>query len=262
MKPRAEATKSAPTQSAQATWPGLISLPEATTLTLGRRPWASRASTTSGRLSWIGRPTKSIRLAGAAPVPPSALSTVMKSGAEATPRATISRQKSSIQVSSPITVLIPVGLPVTRRTRATRSSRSPTSSVSRCRFGLTESRPAGMPRIAAISSVTLAAGRMPPLPGLAPWLSLISNIRTWSSAAIRARRPSSSTPTSPQTPYLAVPIWKTMSAPPCRCHSVRPPSPVFSQQPARAAPLDRARTAGLEMAPKLIAETLKKLAVV
>jgi hypothetical protein len=39
-----------------------------------------------------------------------------------------------------------------------------------------ESCPAGIPRIAAISSVTFIAGKIPPLPGLAPWLNLISNV--------------------------------------------------------------------------------------
>ena len=46
------------------------------------------------------------------------------------------------------------------------------------RGGETQSRPRGTPRVAAISGVTLAAGRMPPWPGLAPWLSLISIIFT------------------------------------------------------------------------------------
>ena len=51
------------------------------------------------------------------------------------------------------------------------SSSSDTESTSGWRFGEMESLPAGMPRILAISSVTLVPGRMPPLPGLAPWLS-------------------------------------------------------------------------------------------
>jgi len=38
------------------------------------------------------------------------------------------------------------------------------------------SRLLGCRRIVAIPFVTLAAGRMPPLPGFAPWLSLISII--------------------------------------------------------------------------------------
>ena len=46
------------------------------------------------------------------------------------------------------------------------------------RGGETQSRPSGTPRVAAISAVTLAAGRTPPWPGLAPWLSLISIILT------------------------------------------------------------------------------------
>ena len=44
--------------------------------------------------------------------------------------------------------------------------------------------PTFTPRASAMASVTLAPGRMPPWPGFAPWLSLISIILTWSSAAV------------------------------------------------------------------------------
>ena len=47
-----------------------------------------------------------------------------------------------------------------------------------CADGETQSWPTGMPRAAAISRVTLAPGSMPPCPGLAPWLILISIILT------------------------------------------------------------------------------------
>ena len=117
--------------------------------------------------------------------------------------------------------------------------------------------PSTMPRICAMSGVTFAAGRMPPLPGFAPWLSFTSIIRTWSWAAMARRRPSSSCPSSSRHPYLAVPIWKTRSAPPSRWYGDNPPSPVFSQQPAARAPRDSAITAGREIAPLLIAEMWK-----
>src|SRR5690606_34647449 len=64
------------------------------------------------------------------------------------------------------------------------------------------------------------------------------------------------------TPYFAVPIWNTMSQLPSRCQGARAPSPVLSQQPAMLAPLDRALMAGLEIAPKLMPEILKKEEVV
>ncbi len=50
--------------------------------------------------------------------------------------------------------------------------------MSRWRLGLIESLPAGMPRMRAISSVTLPPGSTPPLPGFAPCDSLISNAFT------------------------------------------------------------------------------------
>ena len=106
-----------------------------------------------------------------------------------------------------------------------------------------------MKRIAAISSVTFSPGRMPPFPGLAPWDNLISNMRTVSWSATALRRSSDSPPPGSRTPYLAVPIWNTMSAPPSTCIGDRAPSPVFIQIPAMRAPLDSAVTAGFEIAP-------------
>ena len=85
---------------------------------------------------------------------------------------------SSSHCQEPITVLMPVGLPVTRRTRSIMSSKSPALRMPGWPLGLTDACPTGMPRMRAMSGVTFSAGRMPPLPGLAPWLSLISNIFT------------------------------------------------------------------------------------
>ena len=53
-------------------------------------------------------------------------------------------------------------------------------------------------------------------------------------------------------PYFAVPICMITSQPPSRWYGDRPPSPVSIQQPAIAAPRDSARTAGSEIAPKLM----------
>jgi len=62
----------------------------------------------------------------------------------------------------------------------------------------------------------LGPGKDAPLPGLAPWASLISNMRTCSCAAIASSFSSLRLPCSSRTPYFAVPIWKTMSHPPSR----------------------------------------------
>jgi hypothetical protein len=74
-------------------------------------------------------------------------------------------------------------LPERLRSRATNSSNPSGVSKAPCAAGDTQSMPAGTPRVAAISGVTLAPGRMPPCPGLAPWLSLISIILTCAVAA-------------------------------------------------------------------------------
>ena len=68
------------------------------------------------------------------------------------------------------------------------------------REGETQSWPIGTPRVAAISGVTLAAGSTPPWPGLAPWLSLISIILTWSELAWAAKRSGSKRPSAPRQP--------------------------------------------------------------
>ena len=57
-----------------------------------------------------------------------------------------------------------------------------------CAEGEMQSMPTGTPRAAAISGVTLAAGSMPPWPGLAPWLSFSSIILICGSRACSAKR--------------------------------------------------------------------------
>ena len=61
-------------------------------------------------------------------------------------------------------------------------------------------------RIAAISDVSFAPGRIPPFPGFAPWLSLISNMRTCSWLATCINLSSDRLPSSLRTPNCAVPI--------------------------------------------------------
>ena len=130
---------------------------------------------------------------GAAPVPPSPPSMVTKS----TPRSefAIAAMSSSQNVGSPTADLIPTGSPVSAASSSTQSSMLSMSWKAVWREGLTQSRPCGIPRISAISSVTFAPGSKPPRPGFAPWLSLISIARTGAdsiSAASRCRsnRPS------------------------------------------------------------------------
>ena len=66
--------------------------------------------------------------------------------------------------------------------------------------GLMQSRPTGMPRIAAISGVIFAAGSTPPRPGFAPWESLISIARTFAPAIVSSRRSSEKRPCASRQP--------------------------------------------------------------
>ena len=93
-------------------------------------PAAASFSCTNGRREATGSPMLSIKPWGAAPVPPSALSKVMKSGADASPRAWMASQKSSSHAVCPKTSLMPVGFPDAVRTRSIRSSRESASVTS------------------------------------------------------------------------------------------------------------------------------------
>ncbi len=68
------------------------------------------------------------------------------------------------------------------------------------RDGETQSSPIGTPRVEAISGVTLCLGWIPPCPGLAPWLSLISIIFTCGSRAWAAKRSGSNLPSRVRHP--------------------------------------------------------------
>jgi hypothetical protein len=82
--------------------------------------------------------------------------------------------RSSQNACSPTADLMPTGSPVASASPSTKSSIESTSENAEWDEGLTQFRPWGTPRMAAISGVSLAAGNTPPRPGLAPWDSLIS----------------------------------------------------------------------------------------
>ena len=128
-----------------------------------------------------GSATFSVKTSGAAPVPPSPPSTVMKSTARSS--LAIRRASSSQKPLSPIADLMPTGRPVSSASISTKSSISSTSPKAEWRDGETQSSFADTSRTFAISSVTFEAGRSPPRPGFAPWLSLISSARMGASSS-------------------------------------------------------------------------------
>ena len=69
-----------------------------------------------------------------------------------------------------------------------------------CCAGEMQASPCITPRAAAISAVTLAPGKMPPWPGLAPWLSLSSIILTCGSVALAVNRSSLNVPSGLRQP--------------------------------------------------------------
>jgi hypothetical protein len=145
-----------------------------------------------------GSDTWSLNTSGAAPVPPSPPSMVMKSTPRS-PRA-ISRARSCQSCISPTADLIPTGRPETSASFSTKSSSSSAEEKAECAFGLMQVTPTGIRRIRAISGVTLAPGSTPPRPGLAPWLSLISIARTFAEATSSRKRSMLKRPRSSRQP--------------------------------------------------------------
>jgi hypothetical protein len=135
---------------------------------------------------------------------------VMKSTLRSGPDFSSSSSQKSMW---PTADLMPTGRPVSEATISTKSSRLSTSLNSVWRDGLEQSWSIGMPRIAAISSLIFAAGSMPPRPGLAPWLSLISIALTGAVSTTSLSRSMSNLPLSSRQPKYDVPIWKMMSPP-------------------------------------------------
>jgi hypothetical protein len=106
---------------------------------------------------------------------------MMKSGA--VPTSSMALQIARTSVREPTHSLNPAGFPPeSSRMRAMNSMSSIGVVNTLCADGLTHLTPSGMLRVCAISALTFAAGRTPPMPGLAPWLSLSDTHFTWSRA--------------------------------------------------------------------------------
>ena len=115
---------------------------------------------------------------GAAPVPPSDPSTMMKSGRMPVSCIALHIARTSTRV--PMHSLKPTGLPSdSSRSRPMNSMSCRGVENAECPGGEMQSWKAGTPRMCAISSVTLGAGRTPPSPGLAPCDSFTLIIFTW-----------------------------------------------------------------------------------
>ncbi len=243
---RAMLSMSQPSAMATIALSGRPSLPPPMNVTSSVSPASAKTRKTRLKATRNGRETESLNTSGAAPVPPSPPSMVTKS----TPRSRldICAARSSQNVRSPTADLMPTGSPVSSASSSTQSSMLSTSLNSACREGLMQSTPGRMPRIRAISSVTLAPGSRPPRPGFAPWLILISSARTGADATRSLSRSMSKRPSSSRHPKYAVPIWKTRS-PPLRWYAEMPPSPVLCMHPAMAAPRLSASIAGPDSEP-------------
>ena len=122
IKGRAMLTQSAPSAQCFTISKALIIFPEAAILILDRRPAPRSVLSTKTRASVKGLPRWSLNSVGAAPVPPSAPSTDIKSS-----RGSPSVILLTMAINSqgwPIQSLIPTGLPplITRSSAAKRSS--------------------------------------------------------------------------------------------------------------------------------------------
>ena len=152
-------------------WPEVI-FPAHPSLMRSRRPEPTSALCMRIRPSTRGVPTWSWYSSGAAPVPPSPPSTMMKSGL--TPSSIMALQMARISTREPTHSLNPMGLPPeSSRSRATNRISSRGVVNAEWLAGEMQVCPSGTPRAAAISAVTLEPGSTPPRPGLAPWESLM-----------------------------------------------------------------------------------------
>ena len=109
MKPRAELHQSAPSAIMRAMSKALITLPAQPRRMRARRFRPTSVLCTSSRPSCSGAPTWSVNSSGAAPVPPSAPSTTMKSGTM--PVSSIALAIANHSQGWPMHSLKPVGLP-------------------------------------------------------------------------------------------------------------------------------------------------------
>ena len=235
MKPRAVLMKSAPQASAQAPW-GVTSLPEA----MMRLPQAGFDETVhhprqgfqdgQGHVVGQGR--------GAAPEPPRRRPPPGSPGRRVAIAAFTASTSSCMNCQPPMAVLIPTGLPVISHPFDHVRAVDPY-----CRFRDGDWREGIATHGNAADAGDLlghlgAAGNTPPLPGLAPGKALISKAPTASWAAISGVAPDRG------GPRRRVPVFRGTDleddvATAFEVDRATAPSPVSTQQPARAAPRDR-----------------------
>mmetsp|Transcript_14735 Transcript_14735/g.41489 ORF Transcript_14735/g.41489 Transcript_14735/m.41489 type:complete len:206 (-) Transcript_14735:1099-1716(-) len=174
---RAEFITSAPRDMVRTSENPVRALPEAMMLTFSRIPAAVRMSWTKARPSLRGVPTRLLNSGGAAPVPPSPPSTVMKSGW--TPSCSIACTRAANSSRRPTHSLKPTGFPPDSFLSLVMKLQRPRGpSNAEWVAGELHVCPTSMPLASAISAVTLAPGNIPPCAGFAPWESLISIIFT------------------------------------------------------------------------------------
>ena len=212
MKLRAELTASAPKANARTIWNAENIFPDAIILTLSRTPIPSKALFTNIKASRIGVPTEFVISVGAAPVPPSPPSTVIKSGV--IPVSTIALHIAKNSSFRPIQSLKPIGLP-SDNSRSSFTNNNSSLGVEKALWdgGDITSAPIGTCLILDISSVTFAAGKIPPCPGFAPWDNFISIILTTSLEAFSRKVSGLKLPLSSRQPKYPVPICQTISPP-------------------------------------------------
>mmetsp|Transcript_43094 Transcript_43094/g.99831 ORF Transcript_43094/g.99831 Transcript_43094/m.99831 type:complete len:207 (-) Transcript_43094:828-1448(-) len=193
MKARAEFTESAPSAHLLTIPNPEKTRPDAMSFTCLRTPVPTSALWVRRNPSVRGMPIESENSKGAAPVPPSAPSTVMKSGQM--PVSTIACARASSSSGLPTHILSPIGLPSdSSRNFAMKSINERGSLNAECAGGELQSSSIEMPRAAAMAGVILDLGSMPPCAGFAPCESLISIILTEGIAACSVKRIGSKPP--------------------------------------------------------------------
>ena len=194
-------------------------------------PASSRYFLARERAYTVGTLVESLTSFGLAPVAPPLPSMVIKSGSAKT-------QYSKSFSIFPAAIFIPMGRPSdAMRSWATKSLKSSLLRISSNLDGLITSSPRGLFRIAAISGVTLAPGRWPPIPGFVPCPILIS-------IASDSRRLSGVTLYRFGT-YSKMYLYAALFS------SGRiPPSPLHMAVPAMALPFAKATFISFDIAPK------------
>ena len=235
-------------------------LPEATILISFFKLNPIKASTTKTKASRKGIPTELVYSKGAAPVPPSPPSTVIKSGVR--PVSCITLQRLINSSFLPIQSLIPIGFPPDNSRKCVTNPIISWAVVKAEWTGGESTWVCGLtPRPSAISGVFLFAGNIPPWPGFAPCDNLISIILTFSFFDFCSNKSALKVPSSFLQPKYPVPTCHIKSQFDSRWYLLNPPSPVFNANPPILAPYASERTAAELSAPKLIADTLKILAL-